>query len=543
MQKFDYPEGEKPMKKRMIAILLTVALVLATVPQLSLTASAASMAYVERSQEVLENFCAQDPSMFLWNEYYYEKTFMTQEETDSLNQLAREITAGCSTDAERIHAVAFYLAENIYYYVRGSIGASSRPCDVIETRVAVCEGFAKTAEFLLQCLGIPCVIADSEDSVSFHAYNYAYDGERWIAFDSTWIGTNSYTDGVFQDGPFFRAHYYDFDFEFGIDEPIHLPKMLPLTIAEGRFERFPAYAPLTFYEIPEGVTVVTDGAFNGNEMLEEIVVGKDVTTIEDYAFSCDGLRTITIPATVTSIGGNEEPGYEDVFCVPSYYLTIICEKGSCAYRYAQSYGHRIMLIRHPLCPSEYSDIKSSAWYYPAVSYVIENGLMGSTDTYELTFAPNTKVSRAMVASIMYRIAGTPSNVTYQATFTDVTPNQWYTTAVEWAAQNNLASGKGNGRFDPNGYVTRQELAAFIFRLAEYQNADTDRRASLDAFKDRASVASWAKDYVMWAVAENLLSGKGQSDGSLKMAPTDNATRAELAAIISRLMQEVLKDIS
>ena len=184
----------------------------------------------------------------------------------------------------------------------------------------------------------------------------------------------------------------------------------------------------------------------------------------------------------------------------------------------------------------YTDIDRSKWYHSAADFVIARGLMGSTKTDNLTFEPNTKVSRAMVASILYRMANSPA-VTYKGTFTDVKNGKWFTDAIEWCAQNGLASGKGNGKFDPNGNVTRQELAVFMMKMTQYLGKPTEGRADLGSFADGASVPKWASDYVKWAVSAGLISGKS-SGGKTYLAPTDNATRAEFASIIMRFVQNI-----
>ena len=184
----------------------------------------------------------------------------------------------------------------------------------------------------------------------------------------------------------------------------------------------------------------------------------------------------------------------------------------------------------------YTDINRGSWYHSAADFVISRGLMGSTKTDALTFEPNTKVSRAMVASILYRMAGSPA-VEYKATFTDVPADKWFTSAIEWCAQNGLASGKGDGKFDPNGNVTRQELAVFMMKMAEYLGEDTSGRADLGIFADAGKVPAWAKTYLEWAVDAGLISGKADG-GKTYLAPTDNATRAEFASIIMRFVQNI-----
>lgn len=188
------------------------------------------------------------------------------------------------------------------------------------------------------------------------------------------------------------------------------------------------------------------------------------------------------------------------------------------------------------CPCiDYTDVDREAWYHTAVDFTVENGLMGSTSTEELTFEPMTKVSRAMVASILYRIAGEGETVEYQGTFTDVKENAWYTGAIEWCAKAGLASGKGEGIFDPNGNVTRQELAMFFYKLAELRGEDMEELADLDTYPDGKTVPAWAKTALSWCVERGVISGKADLDGNVTLNPTDTAMRCELASILMRYL--------
>lgn len=181
----------------------------------------------------------------------------------------------------------------------------------------------------------------------------------------------------------------------------------------------------------------------------------------------------------------------------------------------------------------YTDIDRGAWYHSAADFVIGQGLMGSTSTELLTFEPNTKVSRAMVASILYRIAGEGEELDYQGIFSDVEEGAWYTTSIEWCAKAGLASGKGEGIFDPNGDVTRQELAMFFYKLAEYTGEDMEQLADLAIFPDNRNVPDWAKTALSWCVERGVISGKADLEGNITLNPTDTATRCELASILMR----------
>ena len=185
------------------------------------------------------------------------------------------------------------------------------------------------------------------------------------------------------------------------------------------------------------------------------------------------------------------------------------------------------------CPSkDYTDVGGvESWYHKAVDYVISIGIMGSTSTTALTFEPNTKVTRAMVASILYRICGSPA-VEYSGKFTDVKEGSWYTNAIEWCAQNGLASGYTDGTFKPNATVSRQELAVFMCKLAEHLGRDVSGRADLSGFADASSVPNWSKDYLAWAVDAGIISGQANG-GKNYLNPTAGAKRCEFASILMR----------
>ena len=189
------------------------------------------------------------------------------------------------------------------------------------------------------------------------------------------------------------------------------------------------------------------------------------------------------------------------------------------------------------CPCiDYTDINREAWYHSAVDFTVENGLMGSTSTEVLTFEPMTKVSRAMVASILYRIAGEEETLDYTGTFADVPEDAWFTNAIEWCANAGLASGKGEGIFDPNGNVTRQELAMFFYKLADYQGTDMDQLADLSTFSDGEAVPDWSKTALSWCVNAGIISGKADLDGTVSLNPFDTAARCELASILMRYLE-------
>ena len=171
----------------------------------------------------------------------------------------------------------------------------------------------------------------------------------------------------------------------------------------------------------------------------------------------------------------------------------------------------------------FSDVASNAWYAEAVEYVHDNGLMSGTSA--TTFSPETNTSRAMLATILYRSSSSPA-VTGAADFTDVSTDAYYADAVAWASANGIISGYGNGLFGPNDPITREQIAAILWRYAGSPSAE----AGAD-FADESSISSYAATAVDWARASGIVNGAENN----QFLPQDNATRAEVATILYHYM--------
>ena len=172
----------------------------------------------------------------------------------------------------------------------------------------------------------------------------------------------------------------------------------------------------------------------------------------------------------------------------------------------------------------FSDVAQGAWYADAVTYVRDNNLMsGTSDT---AFSPNANTSRAMLAVILYRASGSPE-ASSSAGFTDAADGAWYTVAVNWAAVGGIISGYGNGLFGINDPLTREQIATILWRYAGSNSA-----FEAQSFADESTIASYASDAVDWAQANGIMSGK---PGNF-FDPKGNATRAEVATILSNYMQ-------
>lgn len=174
----------------------------------------------------------------------------------------------------------------------------------------------------------------------------------------------------------------------------------------------------------------------------------------------------------------------------------------------------------------FRDVAPGAWYEEAVRYVYEAGLMqGTTGT---TFSPGRTSNRGQIAAILHRLEGSPRAGT--PPFTDVAADSYCADAVAWAEKSNIVRGFEDGTFRPERRITRQQLAAILFRYLEHRGADTAGRADLSRFSDTAAVADYAREAMAWAVSAGLL--QGRSDGTLD--PAGSATRAQTAVILQRL---------
>ena len=199
-----------------------------------------------------------------------------------------------------------------------------------------------------------------------------------------------------------------------------------------------------------------------------------------------------------------------------------------------------IMTRYPSDPESqnvediFDDVDAGAWYVPAVQYAYENGIMtGKTAT---TFAPNANLTRAEFATVLYSQAGKPS-VAYQSVFKDVAQGAWYTSPVLWAYDNGIVSGYANGSFGTSDKITREQLALMMYKYAQTKGYDTTSDATaLNDFSDEAAISSWAREAIEWAASHGIMSGKGNgADGKPMLDPNGNATRAECAAMIRKLL--------
>lgn len=185
--------------------------------------------------------------------------------------------------------------------------------------------------------------------------------------------------------------------------------------------------------------------------------------------------------------------------------------------------------------SAFSDVKTFDWFYNDVQYVCEKGLMNGTGSN--SFSPKGTTTRGMIVTILYRMAGAPA-VSGVCPFKDIAAGAYYEKPVIWAAENNIVSGYSADTFGPDGAITREQLAAILYRYAKFCGYDETASAEINLFTDAGAVSSYALTAMKWASAEGLINGSGS-----KLDPQGSATRAQVAAILTRFCKQFVDKTS
>ena len=182
----------------------------------------------------------------------------------------------------------------------------------------------------------------------------------------------------------------------------------------------------------------------------------------------------------------------------------------------------------------FTDVSKKAWYYNAVKYVYDNKIVSGYNSY--TFAPEEKLTRGMIVTILYNMEGSPNN-DGKSKFTDVNATEWYAKAVKWAVDNNIVYGYGGtSKFGPNDNIIRQDLAGILRNYAKYKGKNINVTSDLTKFKDYKKIDNYANVSMQWAVGKEVITGNG--DGTLN--PKGSSTRSEAAAMIQKYCNKVGK---
>lgn len=231
---------------------------------------------------------------------------------------------------------------------------------------------------------------------------------------------------------------------------------------------------------------------------------------------------------VTASGGGRDLALTDLggnrycFTMPSANVTV------------QALFAALPGVNDPVLPPAeslpFADVAADAWYREAVEYVYRTKLMNGMS--ETAFVPNGTTTRAQIVTILHRLEGTPA--ASGGLFTDVPEGQWYAPAINWAASNAIVDGYGGGRFGPDDHITREQMAAILYRYARYKGYNTSALGDLSVFTDGDKVSDWARGPMVWANGCGLINGK--SGGVLD--PQGSAIRAEAAAILMRFCENL-----
>ena len=178
----------------------------------------------------------------------------------------------------------------------------------------------------------------------------------------------------------------------------------------------------------------------------------------------------------------------------------------------------------------FTDVKAGDWFYDSVGYVYGAGLMNGTSP--TAFSPGQTTTRAMIVTILYRYEGSPAAGT--SSFRDVAAGQYYADPVAWAAQNGVVTGYSPNRFGPTDTITREQMAAILYRYAQYKGYDVSGRADLSVYSDGSRVSAYARDAMAWANYAGFINGVDERT----LQPRGSATRAQVATILTRFCQTI-----
>ncbi|MCL1872593.1 MAG: S-layer homology domain-containing protein, partial [Clostridiales bacterium] len=183
-------------------------------------------------------------------------------------------------------------------------------------------------------------------------------------------------------------------------------------------------------------------------------------------------------------------------------------------------------------PLPFTDVSKSNWFYDNVAYVYENGLMlGTSDD---KFSPNLTLTRGMVVTVLYRLTGEPDTAGLDNAFSDI-GNTWYTNAIKWASENDIVTGYGNGKFGPNDNITREQMAAILFRYIKTTKMSVDMtNIQYVTFADETQISDYAMDAIQALYKLGIIQGVGENN----INPKGDATRAQFAAMVHRMQKLV-----
>ena len=263
------------------------------------------------------------------------------------------------------------------------------------------------------------------------------------------------------------------------------------------------------------------GYANFQDAVDAVENGGTIKVLKSGDYSVSGNKTFSIIyETGIAVTLKAATGY------------VLTQEGDNTYTIAYAGGGTPSEPEEPTWP--FTDVtEGEDWFYDAVAYVYENGIMAGTS--ETTFEPYMELNRAQAAQLFYNLEGKPA-VTGDSTFTDVTSGHWAVDAITWAAQNDIVAGIGGGLYDPDSNVTREQFAVMLYKYARFKGYDLTATGDLTRFPDAGSISSWAETALSWANGNGLING--HENGTID--PKGSTIRAQAASIMANFDQNVAK---
>ena len=516
--------------------------------------------------------------------------YTTADEEEEVDAKVQEVISSLALDGKneygKIKSIYDYICEHVVYDYEHLSDTSYKTqftaYGALIDGTSVCQGYAVLFYRLALEAGIDARVIIGESYGEGHAWNIVRIGEKYYYLDSTWDAGNTFYRYFLKGTSDFTAH--DNDAEYSTDDFFQQYPVSASAYVKSDSDDIMHTPVLQGYKdstcTEEGYTGDTVCSECG-ELLKkgESIMMKDHEWDSDYTIDqpaactvagsksihcsiCDtvkegteqsiaatghswGTGKVTAAATCTEAGTKTSTSSscnaartESIAATGhTYGAWAVVEAATTRQegreeRICDTCEHVDVRVIPKKILTMFTDVKTSDWYYDAVTYVYENGLMTGLNT--TTFGPGEALSRAQFAVILHRMNGTPE-AAHTANFPDVADNTWYTDAVLWANSIGVVNGYSDtGKFGPGDNITREQMALMMYRYANHMGYDTSVKADFGKFKDAARVSSFAAEAMKWAVGNGIITGK---NNGTTIDPQGNAARAECATIIMRFMEK------